>query len=134
MIPGGDGGSGCATPADGGGNGGSAAAPRAGGPLSPVGDGRDARGRFAPGNGYGRGNPLARQVQHARALVHECVGDDDLRRVFASLVARATGDGADAVAAAKVLLEYRVGKPRAEVEIAGVSWFKAIDRRAAEEV
>ena len=103
-------------------------------PSTPVGDGRDSRGRFAPGNGYGRGNPLNAQVQRARALVHECVGDDDLRAVFASLVARATGDGPDAVAAARVLLEYRVGKPKAEIELTGPAYFKAIDRSAAEAV
>jgi hypothetical protein len=109
-------------------------------PATPVGDGRDDRGRFAAGNGYGRGNPLNAQVQRARAIVHEAVGPDELRRVFAALVARATGDGPDAVAAAKVLLGYAIGRPApapdpsGEVQTGIRFIVKAIDREAAESV
>lgn len=51
--------------------------------------GRDRHGRFAAGNGFAIGNPLAAKVARFRALIAESVSDDDLREIIRTLVERA---------------------------------------------
>ena len=70
--------------------------------------GKDAAGRFASGNRFGRGNPHAKAMADARAAIYEAVSEKDLAGVFKALVAKAKeGD----VPAARLVVEYRAGKP-----------------------
>src|SRR5262249_30762596 len=71
-------------------------------------NGHDARGRFAPGNKGGSGNPFARQVAALRQALLDAVSPDDVAAIAHALAAKAkAGD----VPAARVLLGYLVGKP-----------------------
>jgi hypothetical protein len=71
-------------------------------------NGRDERGRFAPGCPGGPGSRLQRRQAKLRRSLVRAVGSDAVRAVAARLVALATdGD----VNAAKLLLQYAVGKP-----------------------
>ena len=72
------------------------------------GDGRDASGRFAPGNKGGPGNPFARKVGQLRAALLETVTEDDMRAVAAKLVQMARGGNLPAI---RELLERTLGKP-----------------------
>jgi hypothetical protein len=75
--------------------------------------GRDARGRFAPGNKVARGNPFARRMARLRARALAAVSGPDLEAIVRQLVAAAqAGD----VAAAKVLLPYLLGRPPEAVD------------------
>jgi hypothetical protein len=70
--------------------------------------GRDAKGRFAPGNAGGPGNPFARRTAELRReFLAEATGED-LRAVCRALLERAKGGD---VAAAKLAMSYLVGKP-----------------------
>ena len=77
------------------------------------GEDRDtATGRFLPGNCYGHGNPMSKQVNRLRAALLRAVDEDDVDDVIRTLVRQAkAGD----VAAAKVLLERLFGKPAQEL-------------------
>jgi hypothetical protein len=73
-------------------------------------NGRDERGRFAPGCPGGPGSRLQRRQAKLRKALLQAVDPDAVRAVAARLVALATdGD----VSAAKLLLSYCVGKPHA---------------------
>jgi hypothetical protein len=75
-------------------------------PLSPVGDGRDRKGRFAPGNKLATGNPHARQVGALRSALLNTVKPADIREVVQKLVELAkAGD----LVAARLLLERCLG-------------------------
>ncbi|MBI4717157.1 MAG: hypothetical protein HY763_05075 [Planctomycetes bacterium] len=76
---------------------------------SPNGDnGRDAAGRFAPGNAGGPGNPRARHSAALRRALLEAVSDDDIRLVVEKLVELAkAGD----LAAIRELLDRTIGRP-----------------------
>jgi hypothetical protein len=75
--------------------------------------GRDAKGRFAPGNTVARGNPFARRMARLRARALAAVSGPDLEAIVRQLVAAAqAGD----VAAAKVLLPYLLGRPPEAVD------------------
>jgi hypothetical protein len=74
-------------------------------PSAPTG-GRDARGRFAPGNRFAKGNPQAARVGRLRSELIESVKIKDMAEIVASLVERAkAGD----TAAAKLLLDRVLG-------------------------
>jgi hypothetical protein len=82
------------------------------GPPSNSGDngstGRDAQGRFVPGNKVARGNPFARRMARLRSRALAAVSGPDLEAIVRQLaVAAKAGD----VAAAKVLLPYLLGRP-----------------------
>jgi hypothetical protein len=89
-------------------------------PNGPNGDGRDSQGRFAKGNPGGPGNPFVRRVASLRNAMLDAVTEDDLRSVVQAVVGKAkAGD----LAAAKLLLDYCIGRPpeaidpdRAELE------------------
>ena len=75
--------------------------------------GRDARGRFAPGNKVARGNPFARHMARLRSVALAAVSAQDLEAIVRQLVTAAkAGD----VAAAKVLLPYLLGRPPEAVD------------------
>jgi hypothetical protein len=69
--------------------------------------GHDARGRFAPGNPGGPGNPFGRKVAEFRQLLLECVTKDDFRKVMAAVISSAAQGNAQAQ---KLFLTYVVGK------------------------
>lgn len=71
-------------------------------------DGRDKRGRFAPGNRVGKGNPLAGRVAKLRAALIEAVTPGDVKAIARGLVAKARKGEIDA---ARLLLAYTLGKP-----------------------
>jgi hypothetical protein len=71
-------------------------------------DGRDRRGRFAPGNRGGVGNPFARQVATLRARMLAYCTPERMDKLIEKLFAMAyEGDRA----AAKLILSYSLGKP-----------------------
>jgi hypothetical protein len=75
--------------------------------------GRAANGRFAKGNPGGPGNPFARQVAGFRQEFMAAVTGDDIAVIVRSLIDKAkAGD----VAAARLVLQYTLGKPTAAVD------------------
>jgi hypothetical protein len=71
--------------------------------------GRDAGGRFAPGNRFGLGSSFARRAGRLRQVIQDEVSDDDLRRVVRAMIDKAAeGDPV----AARLVLAYAVGKPQ----------------------
>lgn len=75
--------------------------------------GRDAKGRFVPGNKVARGNPFARRMARLRSRALAAVSGADLEAIVRQLVVAArAGD----VAAAKVLLPYLLGRPPEAVD------------------
>jgi hypothetical protein len=75
---------------------------------SPPPNGRSSDGRFAKGNGFGLGNPFYRkQAEFRRAALELFTPEDVMSLLRVMLALGRQGD----VAAAKVFLEYVVGKP-----------------------
>lgn len=76
---------------------------------------RDARGRFGPGNGAAFGRGVARhRAQLARAM-REIVDSDTVRKLADELLAIAHDrelEPTARIAAARLLLEHSVGRPR----------------------
>jgi hypothetical protein len=71
------------------------------------------KGRFGLGNKGGPGNPFARQVAEIRKLLLHTVPGEALAKIVLAMVEKAqAGD----VAAAKLVLQYTVGKPAEAVE------------------
>jgi len=75
-------------------------------PATPA--GRDARGRFAPGNTLGRGNPFAGRVAAMRAALFEEIDETHFRTLVRGLVQMARDKN---LAAMRLILLYLVGKP-----------------------
>ena len=78
------------------------------GPEKKPTSGRDERGRFAPGNGGGPGNPFARRVAKLRAALVQRVTEEDMAHIAEQLIAQAKLGN---VAAIKLLFQYVLGKP-----------------------
>jgi hypothetical protein len=80
-------------------------------PIEPTRIGRDASGRFAPGNPGGPGAIAHERTKRARVLrqaLHDAVTTEDMAAVARALVERAkAGD----VAAARELLDRIIGRP-----------------------
>jgi hypothetical protein len=76
-------------------------------------NGRDARGRFAPGNKSGPGNPFARKVAELRKTLVNFVTEDDMKHIAFVLKERAMGGD---LAAIKLLFHYVLGKPNEAVD------------------
>ncbi len=80
-------------------------------PIEPTRIGRDASGRFAPGNPGGPGAIAHERTKRARELrqaLHDAVTPEDVAAVARALVDRAkAGD----VAAARELLDRIIGRP-----------------------
>jgi hypothetical protein len=71
-------------------------------------NGRDAQGRFGPGNAGGPGNPFARKVAELRSAFLNAISKEEMRDIVRQLVAEAQlGDKA----AIKLLFQYCIGKP-----------------------
>lgn len=81
--------------------------------FDPANSGRDAHGRFAPGNAGGPGNPYARQVAALRKEVAQFLAEGRLRPLAERLYELSMGGD---VRAAKLLLSYGLGRPAAAVE------------------
>ena len=76
---------------------------------APSPNGRDGRGRFAPGWKGDPGNPRAAQVARLRAEMLDAVTPDDMRAIVSRLVELAKkGD----VRAIKEVLDRTLGKPQ----------------------
>ena len=74
------------------------------------GSGREKSGRFAPGNKFGQGNPHVRRLTEYRAAVREAIQPKYVATVLKKMVKLAVEEGD--VAAARVLLERTLGKPK----------------------
>ena len=72
-------------------------------------NGRDSRGRFAPGNSGGPGNATARKAATFRAKLFDAVSVGDFAAIVARLLQEAKGGESWAV---KLTLEYLVGPPQ----------------------
>ena len=71
-------------------------------------NGRDDRGRFAPGNVGGPGNPHAKQVGKLRSAMLKAVTEKDMRAVVMKLVELAKSGN---VPAAREVLDRCLGRP-----------------------
>jgi hypothetical protein len=71
-------------------------------------NGRDEKGRFAPGNPGGPGNPYTRQTALLRQAVLDELNEVEIRIIVQRLKARAVGGDVQAI---KLVLAYAVGKP-----------------------
>lgn len=78
--------------------------------------GRDTRGRFAPGNKGGPGNPHAAKVARLRKALVGAVSEKDVRALAKDMVREARAGN---VQAAKLLLSYLLGPPKVDVEVSG---------------
>lgn len=80
-------------------------------PIEPTRIGRDASGRFAPGNAGGPGaiaHERSKRARELRQALHAAVTPEDIAAVARALVDRAkAGD----VAAARELLDRIIGRP-----------------------
>jgi hypothetical protein len=71
-------------------------------------NGRDAQGRFAPGNPGGPGNPFARRSAAMRTAFLEAISPDDIQAIVRMLIDKATaGD----LVASKLVLLWAIGRP-----------------------
>jgi hypothetical protein len=80
--------------------------------------GRDPRGWFSKGNRIAAGNPTNVRIRDLRRTLLECATEPDIRDLYASLMGSARGGD---TAAARLLLEYVVGKPASGIEVSGPS-------------
>jgi hypothetical protein len=82
-------------------------------PDTPAATGRDSHGRFAPGNPGGPGNPFyRRQAEFRRAALAAFTPEDVASLLRVMLALGRNGD----TAAARVFLDYAVGKPAKAAE------------------
>lgn len=72
-------------------------------------EGRDAHGKFAPGNRCGKGNIALRRLGELQAAVRDAIGVDGIREVLVALQGAAADGDAQA---ASVLLAHVCGRPR----------------------
>ena len=79
--------------------------------------GRDARGRFAPGNRLGRGNPHARQTAAWREALVTAVTPANIATVIKRLVTAAEAGEPWAI---RELLDRCLGKPHQALTVEGV--------------
>jgi hypothetical protein len=77
--------------------------------LVPAANGHRApNGRFLPGNPGGPGNPFVKQVAALKGALYESLTPHDIRAIMQKMRDRAlAGD----VAAARLVLEYTLGRP-----------------------
>ena len=76
--------------------------------------GRDAKGRFAPGNKAAKGNPHAKRVQDIRAAMLDTVTYKDVCDIVRSLIDKAKGGD---VQAAREVLDRSLGKVKQPMEM-----------------
>lgn len=85
------------------------------GELVPHGD-RDIGGRFARGNKVGVGNPAHKRMRQLRQQFLDCVGDDAMSEVTATLVEMAKGGDTQAM---RIFYEWTIGRPPQAIELSG---------------
>jgi hypothetical protein len=78
--------------------------------------GRTGGGRFGPANKHGRGNPLARRQYELRQMLLEAVEPKDVQDIYNVLLKATLGGD---VQAARLVLEYALGKPAQALELTG---------------
>jgi hypothetical protein len=77
---------------------------------SSASNGRDAQGRFGPGNAGGPGNPFARRVAELRSAFVSAISREEMHKLARQLLVEAeAGDRF----ARKLVLQYCLGKPAA---------------------
>jgi len=74
---------------------------------------RDANGRFAIGNDGGPGNPFARQTAALHSAFVQRATPEDMKAIADKLIEQAKGGN---VVAAKLVLQYTIGKPAPAVQ------------------
>jgi hypothetical protein len=85
-------------------------------PSTHGGNGKDAKGRFVPGNKLGRGNPLAGRAAAIRAVLLLKLTPKDAGTIAEKLISMAiSGD----LAAIREILDRTIGKPVARQEVSG---------------
>lgn len=85
--------------------------------VRPGSYGRDEAGRFGPGNAIARGNPNARKAYELRKAVLDSIDPATAAEILLKMGELAiAGD----TTAARVWLEYTVGKPAQTIELSGV--------------
>jgi hypothetical protein len=86
--------------------------------ATPISNGRDERGLFKPGNQFskGFGNPSVRRMAALKKAFIECVTEEDVRKLYASLLAAALdGD----TQSARLIMDHALGKPVQALEVTG---------------
>lgn len=79
---------------------------------------RTSDGRFGKGNAGGPGNPHAKRTERLRTALLRSVTPQAIERIVNRLLELVeNGSGQEAVAAAKLLLDRTMGKPKIEVEV-----------------
>jgi hypothetical protein len=87
-------------------------------PLTPESNGRLRDGRFGAGNRFGQGNPQHRKMAELRAAMLEAVEPEQVKGLTRKLCELAlAGD----VPAARLVMEYALGKPVQAVELTGAA-------------
>jgi hypothetical protein len=96
---------------------------------TPSAEGREASGRFAPGNKGGPGNPFARKVAALRAAFLDTITEQDIREMTYLIVFNAKSGSLEWL---KFLFQYAVGKPRHAVDpdTLDVQEFRALQEAA----
>lgn len=82
-------------------------------PLETEDNGRTATGKFAVGNKFAKGNPFSKKRAEFRSFVQNRITTDDLSSVLDSLISQANNGDLNAI---KLLLEYSIGKPDADLK------------------
>ncbi|HMF10859.1 MAG TPA: hypothetical protein VKE94_01095 [Gemmataceae bacterium] len=90
-------------------------------------NGRHANGRFAPGNPGGPGNPHYRKVAEYKKAMLAFVTIEDLGRIIAAMKKKAEGGD---VAAARLILQYTLGKPSVDPDLVDVDEWQKLQQHA----
>jgi hypothetical protein len=77
-------------------------------PSVSAGNGRTAKGTFAPGNKLAKGYPHARRANRLRAELYRVVSVEEFREVIRAILKEAKGGD---VTAAREIIERLLGKP-----------------------
>ena len=80
-------------------------------------NGRDSKGRFAPGNSGGPGNPAGKYVYELKRTILELMTADGCARMHRVWEAMATKAEAGDTAAARLVAEYSIGRPAMDINL-----------------
>lgn len=92
--------------------------------------GRDDRGRFAPGNPGGPGGNV-KDRSRARNVLEKLLAENDYQKIRELALALYDQAIEGDTAAAKILLEYALGKPDQAIELSGSLGFNLADLKRA---
>lgn len=82
---------------------------------APHGD-RDTGGRFVRGNSVGLGNPAHKRMRQLRQQFLDCVDDQAVQEVTATLIEMAKGGDTQAM---RIFYEWTIGRPPQAIELSG---------------